>query len=259
MTRLFVVSDCGGVGRTTVAANLGHALAARGEVVRLRDVDPQQALAVHFQSLERTESGPVQGSMSGPISRPLATNLSLSLEHDIEHRPGDGGHDQARLQFESSRAADRRSSVDSEPSHTDADTLEIIDTPCAWTAGAARTAAVDYVLCVITPEARCFRTLPSLLSRYTTTTNNGLIRNFIGVINAHDPDSALARDTLDLIEDALGGRLLRQVVLRDQSLPEAFAVGLPIAEQAPWSQAANAFGQLADTFIAMKTADHVAA
>ena len=76
MTRLYVVSDCGGVGRTTVAANLAHALAARGERVRLRDEDQQGALAVHFRSLEPPASR--SGGGATPFHRALATNIELA-------------------------------------------------------------------------------------------------------------------------------------------------------------------------------------
>lgn len=237
MNRLFIVSDCGGVGRTTVAANLAHALAARGERVRLRDDDPQRALAVHFRSVEPVGADRAQASMIAPPHRPLAPNVDLALESapDLDARPLGGIRSAA-------------------PAHD----IEIVDTPSA--SREARAAADgDYVLCVMTPEARCFRTLPPLLARHADASERGLSRHFVGMINAFEPESALARDTVKLIEDAFGGRLLPSVVLRDASLPEAFAGGLPIAEYAPWSQAADAFGKIADTFIAMRAARHAAA
>ena len=241
MTRLYVVSDCGGVGRTTVAANLAHALAARGERVRLRDEDRQNALAVHFRSLRSAPPVRAQAAASGPLYRPLAANIELALDSALDTAVPLRAGAAARVPGEASGP------------------LEIVDTPVGRELPRGSLDEDDYVLAVIAPEARCYRTLPALLERHAEAGASGLARNFIGLVNAHEPESTLSRDTLRLIEAAFGARLLTSTVFRDAALPEAFAAGLPVADYAPWSQAANAFGQLADTFIAMKIAPHAAA
>ena len=45
-----VISSKGGVGKTTIAANLCTALAARGQQVLAIDLDPQNALRFHIAS-----------------------------------------------------------------------------------------------------------------------------------------------------------------------------------------------------------------
>ena len=250
MTRLYVVSDCGGVGRTTVAANLAHALAARGERVRLRDEDRQGALAVHFRSLE----SPLSRSGGGvtPFHRTLATNIEIA--NTGTDRPGGNVSGQASAHA-NARVGGHGGQHVASPTKIGIP-LEIIDTPVGRTFSEAELGEEDHVLTVIAPEARCYRTLPALLERHAS---SGLVRNFVGVVNAHEPESSLARDTLHLVEEALGGRLLTSTVMRDLAVLEAFAAGLPVADYAPWSQAANAFGQMADTFIAMKVVRHAVA
>jgi len=53
MRRIAVVNQKGGVGKTTTAANLGHALARKGNRVLLVDLDPQSHLASFFGLVEK--------------------------------------------------------------------------------------------------------------------------------------------------------------------------------------------------------------
>ena len=49
MTIIAIASTKGGVGKTTISANLGMALVRAGRPVVLIDLDPQDALRLHFQ------------------------------------------------------------------------------------------------------------------------------------------------------------------------------------------------------------------
>ena len=50
MKVITVVSAKGGVGKTTLAANLASVIAARGRRVLALDLDPQNALRLHFRN-----------------------------------------------------------------------------------------------------------------------------------------------------------------------------------------------------------------
>jgi len=55
MHRIALINQKGGVGKTTTAANLGAALAARDLPVVLVDIDPQANLTMHFALEDRSE------------------------------------------------------------------------------------------------------------------------------------------------------------------------------------------------------------
>ena len=82
MTVVSVLNYKGGVGKTTVAANLGAELAMRGRSVLLIDTDPQASLTLSFYSSEDmakefTDSGTLlhwfQGFLDAQVAEPLCT------------------------------------------------------------------------------------------------------------------------------------------------------------------------------------------
>jgi chromosome partitioning related protein ParA len=87
-----VVSTKGGVGKTTVAANLGGLLADAGLRVLLLDLDSQPTLSSYFALSQKTDAGAYEFlalSLTTPsqiVSRTVITGLDLILSNDDQGR-----------------------------------------------------------------------------------------------------------------------------------------------------------------------------
>ena len=69
MTVIAVISPKGGVGKTTVSANLAVSLAAKGHPVRLVDMDPQNALRLHLGADPSDENGHIHQTLHGYLEK----------------------------------------------------------------------------------------------------------------------------------------------------------------------------------------------
>jgi chromosome partitioning protein len=75
--RLAVCSSKGGVGKTTVAANLAVALGRRGRVLAV-DVDPQDSLGRAFGVMAKTRDDSLAALLEDPLADPRAV-----IRHDV--------------------------------------------------------------------------------------------------------------------------------------------------------------------------------
>ena len=78
---LTVVATKGGVGKTTICANLGGLLADLGYRVLLVDADIQPALSRHFEMAHVAENGLTQMIMKGVLSPDCISQISLPPEN----------------------------------------------------------------------------------------------------------------------------------------------------------------------------------
>jgi chromosome partitioning related protein ParA len=87
-TRLTIVSTKGGVGKTTLTANLGALLADLGYRVLLIDADIQPTLSSYFQLTDHTPAGLVEilqvGRLDNAISR-TTSGCDLIVSNDAEN------------------------------------------------------------------------------------------------------------------------------------------------------------------------------
>ncbi|RLJ19553.1 hypothetical protein DJ031_07840 [bacterium endosymbiont of Escarpia laminata] len=72
MRRIAVINQKGGVGKTTITANLGHALALLGHRVTVIDLDPQGQLAASFGIFRRCQPWRAKRRLVVPGSREAA-------------------------------------------------------------------------------------------------------------------------------------------------------------------------------------------
>ncbi|TAJ53164.1 MAG: cellulose synthase operon protein YhjQ [Nevskiaceae bacterium] len=240
-----IVSPKGGVGKTTIAANLATALAARGQASLLVDLDTQNSLRLHHQMpLDDTSGLAVQTLRGLPWS-----DCVYRSPYGIDCLPFGLISESDRREFEHR--------LDNDPTwlvrNLDALRLSpgsyvIVDTPPGGSAYLTQALlAADLAICVLLPDAASFITIPSMerwLDEYSRPRPD-----FCGgyyLLNRMNSARVLCRDVAAALERELGPRLIPVEVHFDSAVEEALASQTPILKYAPESPATRDLTALAD-------------
>ncbi|WP_176665883.1 cellulose biosynthesis protein BcsQ [Variovorax sp. SG517] len=240
-----VISSKGGVGKTTIAANLCTALVQRGRQVLAIDLDPQNALRFHIANEPQAcDSGLVEA----------ATGL-IPWAHAI--RPASGGamllpfgevDDERQVSFEQQLARHPGWLAETlQRFGLPEGTLVLLDTPpgaSVYLQQALR--AAHFGVVTVLADAGSFATLPiveRMIGKYATPRADYLGTGY--VVNQIDPGKRLNNDVFEVLRQRLRPELLGVLHL-DQAVPEALASALPVQRYAPMSQAAEDFSSCAD-------------
>ncbi|HVT97474.1 MAG TPA: cellulose synthase operon protein YhjQ/BcsQ [Acidobacteriaceae bacterium] len=211
-------SLAGGVGKTSLAAAIGRALAARGERVLLTDTCSFGVLPFYFGARE-IKPGVVR-TFSGGTSDPPIRVLTLEAERydadpDLLRREMTRGtHDVSRV------------------------LIDVATGSAPMLRQAARLSPV--IVVPVVPDMASVVTLPVL---------EGFFRNQEGlhgkplqawyVLNQFDPSSPLHLDVREVLRQQLGERLLPFAVHRSPAMSEALAEGMTVIDYAPSSPASE--------------------
>ncbi len=243
MTVIAVLSPKGGVGKTTVAVNLGCALAKAGRPVRLLDMDPQNAVRLHL--------GADLSDVSGHVHQTLKQESWHYAEYDSDYGvsfiPYGKVSEIERISLESQLVTtpdwlhDNLISLDHEPG-----LCVIIDTPPGPSIYVQQVLSVaNLVLVVMIPDAGSYATLSAIegLLEYYCASRNDFYGSYY-VLNQYDAAVPLNRDIQSVMQNTLNERLAPACIHRDTSLSEALAFQQPVLQYAPHSQAADDLAQL---------------
>ena len=227
MKSLAVISQKGGVGKTTLSLNLSLALAQLGARVVLVDCDPQGAVG---HSL--TGAQPTCG-LSGVIREPGALGDALVATRLPGFRLLPVGEVEPRLweQFNTDLANGTLLSMVLDKLEASAD-LVVFDTPsgfCGATMGALR--ASDYAISPLQAEPVALRTLPQLLSIIGTLREEGnrveLLSLVLCMLQQRVGDSlAVAEEVWSRLPPDL---VSETTIPRDVGVLAASAAGVPLA------------------------------
>lgn len=236
-----VVSRKGGTGKTTTAANLGAALAARGRRVLLLDADPQANLTWHYG--EDPEAGPTLADALLGRSRSLPPGAVRRVGERLDLVAGSPelvdvdtkGEDAARFLGEVLALL---------PSAWD---LALLDTPPALAGlGVSALCAADSFLVTLLPDPFSLRGVPRLLAEVDALRANlGCRAQLLGVLLLRVGRTRLAEEAEADLRASLGRKVFRTVVPQTVKVAEAASWGKPLLAYAPSSGAAEAYRALA--------------
>jgi cellulose synthase operon protein YhjQ len=211
-------SLAGGVGKTSLTAAIGRALAARGERVLLADTCSFGVLPFYFGARE-IKTGVVR-TFSGGTSDPPIRVLTLDAERESA--------DPELLRRETMRGAQDANRM----------LIDVATGSAAMLRQALRLSPM--VLVPVVPDMTSVVTLQAL---------EGFFRNQEGlsgkplqawyVLSQFDPSSPLQLDVREVLRQQLGERLLPIAVHRTAAVSEALAEGMTVIDYAPNSPAAE--------------------
>lgn len=222
MALILVHCPKGGVGSTTVTANLALMLASRGRDVVAIDFSRQDSLKLHFGFR------PDQ-TLAAPSRRDDEAQVVSGVRLLGHSRPEDHADPVAVVR----PWLGEGSVVIADIAAGDADVFQAL-LPLA-----------TLHLCVLTTDAAAMAVLPQLAQgRPLTATGGG--QNSLYLLNQVDERRRLGRDSAKFLQRLVGERLIGSV-RRDEAVNEALAMMEPIAKFAPTSAATADFIRLGDT------------
>ena len=244
MPLICFASPKGGVGKTTLAANVARELARAGREVVALDLDPQNALRLPF---------------GVALDDPLAFTALLRSRPDwrrhLRATPGGVGllaHGKCDMAAAMALAA----AVGAEPDLLTAPLHDLLARPALYVVAdtmpgpstllAAALPLADLVVTVLLGDAGSVSLIPAVESGacYGVSATERAGGRFVYVLNQYDPRTRLGQPIADAVARHLGRRLLGRVY-RDENVGEALAAQKLVADYAPASKAAQDMAQLA--------------
>lgn len=238
MKVIAIVSAKGGVGKTTLTANLSTALQREGIATLLVvDMDPQNALGLHFGTDPSLLAGVSRATLAGE-GWSSACVQSASGVHVLPYG----------LVNETDRVAFERH-LDAHPDwlasqleslELPEDAVVLIDTPPGPSVYMQQALSAAQVVVVVSlPDAASYAAL-ALMQRLVNTycTPRPDFSETLFVLNQADGARQLSKDIMRVMQDNLGERLVG-VVHEDQAVREALACDQSVLEYDPQGQAAD--------------------
>ena len=251
MNIVALVSTKGGVGRTTVTANLAVALGRAGRSVLAVDLDPQNALRLHFG----LDPHGIGGCARATLAQGDWREACVPTAGGVVVLPYGAVNDGDRLGFEHyldthpDALAGRLQALGLPP-----DTVVLLDTPPGPSAGLRQALDLAHLALVVTlPDAAAYATLPATeaLIQRTCGARPGF-RGHHYLVNQTDSSRLLAADVVQVMRQRFGARILG-TVHSDQAVCEALAHGQNVFDYAADSCAADDFAQAAKAIVQLMT------
>ena len=249
MSVIGVVSMKGGVGKTSVTANLAVALArtlGAGRVSAV-DLDPQNALRFHLGLDFDDHSGvciqSVEGRSWSEVAKPT--------EHGVLCLPYGEVTEEQRGEFEDSLDAHPSSIGDQiEDAGLNTNAIVLIDTPPGPSPYLRQTlACADLIIVVLLADAASYATVSTMESWLAEMQEQFPRTPHLYLLNQIDRTDLLNKDVADVLHHRLQDKLIPMGVHLDESVREALAFQQPVMAYDPHGQASHDLARLAEYLI----------
>lgn len=245
MSIIGIISMKGGVGKTSVTANLAVSLASKlGEArVSTIDLDPQNGLQWHFGLEAQARDGVCELS----LKQDTWGHEQMLLGYDVACLPYGQGKEEDREAFENLLTNDPTWLADQiKRLGLYKDAVVLIDTPPGVSVYLKQVfACADLLLIVVLADAGSYATIPSMeTSIDELKISNPQIKSAY-VINQVERRRTLNRDVADLLQSYLGDRLVPVGIHADSAVGEALAFQQPVLVYDPHGQASHDYDELA--------------
>jgi len=241
-----ILNQKGGVGKTTTAANLTHALARLGHKVLVIDLDPQSHLAVSLGIVARQQTGiddvllgqativerliPVRERLDLVVAGPRLQEIEQLTQGEAQR----GDLLQRALQAMSSDHA-----------------FVFIDCPPSSGVLVANTLfAADEILVPMTSDYLALQGLSHLMGtikRFETVLKKRYVLRLL--MSRYIPSRRLSKDVLETMKKYFSGQILVTPIRETAFLAECPSFGKTIFEYRPGCRSAKDFMALADDFL----------
>ncbi|CAN7624837.1 cellulose biosynthesis protein BcsQ [Acidovorax sp. LjRoot129] len=238
MKVIAIVSAKGGVGKTTLTANLATALGRQGVATLLVvDMDPQNALGLHFGVDPRSLSGVSRASLAGDDW----SSVCVQSPSGVHVLPYGVVNESDRVAFERHLDAQPDWLVRQlESLGLPPDAVVLIDTPPGPSVYMQQAlTAAQVVVIVSLPDAASYASL-ALMQRlvHTYCAPRPDFAEAVYVLNQADSARQLSKDITRVMHDSLGERLIG-VIHEDQAVREALAYEQGLQDYDVHGQAAD--------------------
>jgi len=245
MSIIGVVSMKGGVGKTSVTANLAAAMAGKLNVGRVHcvDLDPQNGLHWHFGLANNDSSGVCEQSLHSSDWREIATpgNANVFCLPYGDVNESDREKFEALLAQQPHWIGSQLQRASLSPSG-----VVLIDTPPGPSVYLKQVfECADLILVILLPDAGSYATIPAMETWLDEADTGPKGRKMFYVLNQVDRSEPLNRDTAAFLLQQLGARMCPIEVHNDEAVGEALAFQQPVLEYAPYGQASIDLAHLA--------------
>jgi cellulose synthase operon protein YhjQ len=256
VTRYIVVaSPKGGVGKTTLVAQLASRMSANSTRCLAVDLDPQNALAMQLGSPSKWVGShqPTTASLAhtvGIVNQELSSQALMEYlkarRAAVAYVPFGTHNSHSRRHAESTLTVDPsllKERIDGLlPPRCE---VVLLDTPGGQNSWAeAAMSFADLVLVPLLAEPACVATLPAYEVYLQSHAQRAYPKHAVYVVNRWNPAQQLACDAFSVLCDSLDDRVWSRCIFDDEHMREALARNEPQAQD-PGSQAGADFEQLA--------------